>query len=74
MTEAWRNAQNFAHGFREALREAHAINGAIRFADEIIVPRPQVRSGQSSDPGMDSDMDLLIYGAPSTATERTQVN
>ena len=63
VADAYRSAQNFAHEFRNAMREARAINGAVRFAEEILVPRPPVRTSiGGARPPVDSTTDGLVWG------------
>ena len=63
VADAYRSAQNFAHEFRNALREARAINGAVRFAEKILVPRPPVRASiGGARPPVDSTTDGLVWG------------
>ena len=64
MADAYHSAQNFAHEFRAALREARAINGAVAFEEEIIVPRPPVRDGLASGRfAVSASTDGLVWGA-----------
>ena len=64
VADAYHSAQNFAHEFRAALREARAINGAVVFEEEVIVPRPPVRDGLASGRfAVSASTDGLVWGA-----------
>lgn len=60
VADAYRKAQNLAHEFRNTLQDARAINTAVRFSEEILIPRPVVRAGIG---GMRSPVDSSVDGS-----------